>query len=240
MPNWRELKHAYGSAEDIPGIISALTPDPTSPAWEDLWSRVCHQGTTYSASPVVLPFLLSVASDWSATDRATPLALAGSIVAAPQTILDGYAETVEGLRTLALDTIKNPALSREARIYVMQSVLAFQGDRLWGKVFDHLNDGEFPASCPACRKDLYIVIGKHGLFVTSGDWARKPSVVRTEIKPLEADTLTGVGQWLHTVSVQCNDSELSYWICYLFGASKCPECGEPFDLPDAIAEIEEP
>jgi hypothetical protein len=240
MPNWRELKHAYGSAEDIPGIISALTPDPTSPAWEDLWSRVCHQGMTYSASPVVLPFLLSVASGWSATDRAMPLALAGSIVAAPQTILDGYAETVEALRTLALDTMKNPALSREARIHVMQSVLAFQGDRLWGKAFDHLNDGEFPASCPACRKDLYIVIGKHGLFVTSGDWVRKPSVVRTEIKPLEADTLTGVGQWLHTVSVQCNDSELSHWICYLFGASKCPECGEPFDLPDAIAEIEEP
>jgi hypothetical protein len=240
MPNWKELKHAYGSAEDIPGIISALTPDPSSPAWEDLWSRVCHQGTTYSASPAVLPFLLNVASNWSVTDRAMPLALAASIVAAPQTILDGYGETVEALRTLAVDTVKNPGLSREARIYVMQSVLAFQGDHLWGRVFDHLNDGEFPASCPACRKDLYVVVGKYGPFVVSDDWVRKPSVVRTEIKPLEAGTLTGVGKWLHTVSVQCNDSELSYWIRYLFGASRCPECGEPFDLPDAIAEIEEP
>jgi hypothetical protein len=62
-----------------------------------------------------------------------PLALAGSIVVAPQTILDGYEETVEGLRTLALDTVKNPGLSREDRIYVMQSVLAFQCDPLWGK-----------------------------------------------------------------------------------------------------------
>jgi len=240
MPNWRELKHAYGSAEDIPAIISALTPDPKSQAWEDLWSRVCHQGTTYSASPAVLPFLLSVASNWSTTDRAMPLTLAGSIVAAPQTILDGYEETVEGLRTLALDTVNNPGLSREDRIYVMQSVLAFQGDRLWGRVLDHLEDGEFPASCPACRKDLYIVIGKHGIFVTSDDWVSKPRVVRTEIKPLEADTLSGVGKWLHTVSVQSNDSELSYWVGYLFGTSKCPECGRPFDLPDAIAEIDEP
>ena len=95
MPNWRELKHAYGSAEDIPEIISALTPDPTSPAWGDLWSRVCHQGTTYSASPAVLPFLLSVSSNWSITDRAMPLALAGSIVTAAQTIIDGYEKTVE-------------------------------------------------------------------------------------------------------------------------------------------------
>ena len=239
MPNWRELRHAYGSAEDIPGIISALRPDPKSPAWEDLWSRVCHQGTTYSASPAVLPFLLSISSNWSTTDRAMPLALAGSIVAAPQTILDGYEETVEGLRTLALDTVKNPELSREDRIYVTQSVLAFQGDRLWGRVLDHLNDGEFPASCPACRKDLYIVIGKHGMFVTSDDWVGKPSVVRTEIKPIEADTLTGVGKWLHTVSVQSNDLELSSWLRHLFGASKCPTCGKPFDLPDAIAKIEE-
>ena len=84
------------------------------------------------------------------------------------------------------------------------------------------------------------MIGKSGVFVASDDWVRKPSVVRTEIKPLEVDTLPGVGKWLHAVSVQCNDSELSNWIRYLFGASKCPECGEPFDLPDAIAEIEEP
>src|SRR5215831_1543441 len=175
MPNWRELTHAYGSAEDIPEIISALTPDPTSPAWEELWSRVCHQGTTYSASPAVLPLLLSVASNWSSTDRAMPLALAGSIVAATQTILDGYEETVDGLRTLAHDTVKNPRLSREDRIYVMQSALAFQRDRLWRRVLDHLNDGEFPALCPACRKDLSPAIGCVGLASSgqkSSHWKR--------------------------------------------------------------------
>lgn len=239
MPNWKELKHAYGSAEDIPQIISALTPDPKSSAWDDLWSRVCHQGTTYSASSAVLPFLLNIASIWSATDRAMPLALAGSIVSAPQTILDGYDGTVDALHTLALDAVKNRELSRQNRIYVMQSVLAFQGDRLWGRVLHHLDDGEFPALCPACRKDLYLVIGRHGIFVTSGDWVREPTVAKTEIKPFEPDTLTGVGNWLYTVSIQSNDSELSDWMRYLFGVSKCPECGKPFNLPDAIAEIEE-
>ena len=129
MPNWRELKHAYGFAEDIPEIISALPPDPTSPAWEGLWSRVCHQGTTYSASPAVLPFLLSVTFNWSTTERVMPLTLAGAIVAAPQTNAEGYEETVDGLRTLALNTVNNPELSREDRIYVMQSALALRGDR---------------------------------------------------------------------------------------------------------------
>ena len=239
VPNWKDLKHAYGSAEDIPEIISELTPDPNSPAWDDLSSRVCHQGTTYSASPAVLPFLLSIASNWSTTDRAMPLALAGSIVAAPQTILDGYEEIVEGLRRLALETLKNPGLPREDRIYIMQSALAFQGDRLWGRVLDQLNDGEFQALCPACRKELYLVIGQHGFFVTSADWVREPAVVKREIKPLEADTMIGVGKWLHTVSIQSNDLESSNWVRYLFGSSKCPECGKPFNLPDVIAGIEE-
>ena len=239
MPNWKELRHAYGSAEDIPEIISALTPDSKSSAWDDLWSRVCHQGTTYSASPAVLPFLLSIASNWNADARAMPLALAGSIASAPQTILDGYEGSVEALRTLALDTVRNRELSREDRIHVMQSVLALQGDRLWGRVLDHLNDGEFPASCPACGKDLYLVVGKRGIFVTSSDWVVDPRVAKAEIKPLEADTLPVVGKWLYTVSTQSKDSALSDWIRYLFGASKCPECDKPFSLPDAIAEIGE-
>ena len=66
-----------------------------------------------------------------------------------------------------------------------------------------------------------------------------PSPGKQRINPLEADTLTGVGEWLHTVSVQSNDSELSDWVRYLFGTSKCPERGQPFNLPDAIAEIDE-
>ena len=109
----------------------------------------------------------------------------------------------------------------------------------WGCVLDHLVDGEFPASCPACRKYLYLVIGKYGMFVTSGDWVREPRVVKTEIKPLEADTLAGVGNCLYRVSIQCNDAELSEWIRHLFGASKCPECGTAFNMTDASAEIGE-
>ena len=239
MPNWKELRHAYGSAEDIPRILSALTPDSESPAWTDLWSRVCHQGTTYSSSPAVLPFLVNVASNWSAADRVMPLALAGSIVSAPQTVLDHYEGTVDALRTLALDTVKNPALTRNDRVCVMQAVLAFEGDRLWGRVLDHLNDGEFPGSCPGCRKELHLVVGRHGAFVTSSDWFRNPKAAKAEINPPELGTLPAVGCWLYAVSTDSNDSELSNWIRCLFGASKCPECGRPFNLPEAIAEIEE-
>jgi hypothetical protein len=239
MPNWKELSHAYGSAEDLPGIISALKPDPNAPAWDDLWSRVCHQGTTYSASPAVLPFLLRSASGWDAAARAMPLALAGSIVSAPQTTLSGYEQTVEALRVLALDTVKDRELSRNDRIHVMQSVLALQGDRLWGRVLDHLTDGEFPAVCPDCGKDLYVVVGKYGFFVAAGEWVQNSQTSRTEIRPLETEELTEIGNWLYSVCNESGDLELAGWIRYLFGVSKCPECRQTFVVADAISGIEE-
>jgi hypothetical protein len=155
-PNCKELRDAYGSAEDLPDLLAELERDSRSPVWNELWGRVCHQYSTFSASPHVLPFLLKAAAEWDPGSRAMPLALAGSIVAAPETVLDGYRSTIEELRLLALDTLKSGQLRRQGRICVMQSVLAFEGDRLWGRALDRLNDGEFSGVCPACQTDLYF------------------------------------------------------------------------------------
>jgi uncharacterized protein (UPF0212 family) len=235
MPNWKELRHAYGPAEDLPQILSALTPDPKARAWRDLWSRVCHQGTTYSASPAVLPFLLDLASSWNASERALPLSLAGAIVSAPKTILSGYEPTVERSRILAVETAKAPELSRTERIYAMESALALGGDRLWGRALNHLEDGEFPGVCPACGKDFYVVTGKYGFFSTAEEWLRDPKAARNEIQLQPAEALTGAGKWLHNVSTEAGDSELGEWCRYLFGSSKCPHCGQPFEIAAAIA-----
>ena len=170
MPNWKELRHAYGSAEDLPEILEELEPDPNAPVWNELWGRVCHQGTTYSASMPILPFLLNAASRWEPTGRAMPLALAGSIVSAPESVPAGYEASVEALRILALDTAKTSGLASSDRVYLMQSALALGGDRVWGRILDHLNDGEFPGSCPACRIDLNFAIGQYGFFCAAGDW----------------------------------------------------------------------
>jgi hypothetical protein len=115
-PNWNELRDAYGSAEDLPDLLADLEPDPKSPAWGELWGRVCHQGSTFSASPHVLPFLLAAAADWGPSGRVMPLVLAACIVAAPETDLDGYTSCVAQLRQLALETLAGDDLSRTDRI----------------------------------------------------------------------------------------------------------------------------
>ncbi len=42
------LRHAYGSARDVPGLLrNVASPDQDArdAALEDLWSRLCNQGT---------------------------------------------------------------------------------------------------------------------------------------------------------------------------------------------------
>jgi hypothetical protein len=79
MADWPELRHAYGSAEDVPGLLDQLGPDQRTQAWDDLWSRICHQGTVYSASYAALPALTQKAREWPACDRTGPLLLAAEV-----------------------------------------------------------------------------------------------------------------------------------------------------------------
>jgi hypothetical protein len=57
---WSELRHAHGSAEDIPALLVALT-DPYGD-WEStldelIGDNLLHQGSCYSATAPALPFL---------------------------------------------------------------------------------------------------------------------------------------------------------------------------------------
>jgi len=64
-PRWDELNHAYGSAGDIPALLSQLDSFPKSNGYRDepwfsLWSALAHQGDVYSASYAAVPHVVRV------------------------------------------------------------------------------------------------------------------------------------------------------------------------------------
>ncbi|MER8235673.1 hypothetical protein [Streptomyces sp. NPDC094049] len=62
---WASSSHAYGSAEDIPDLLRALTgtdPDEGDEALSELYGSVLHQGTVYAASAEAVPFLTRIAA----------------------------------------------------------------------------------------------------------------------------------------------------------------------------------
>ena len=63
---WSELSHAYGTAEDIPDLISQLSEYPINTDYKTepyftLCSSLCHQGDIYTASYAAVPHILLLA-----------------------------------------------------------------------------------------------------------------------------------------------------------------------------------
>ncbi|MGW9449713.1 HEAT repeat domain-containing protein [Streptomyces sp. NPDC055632] len=77
---WASSSHAYGSAEDVPDLLRALTgtdADAADEALSELYGNVLHQGTVYAASVEAAPFLAGIAAAGHHT--ADVLALLGSM-----------------------------------------------------------------------------------------------------------------------------------------------------------------
>lgn len=57
--DWANLRHAYGSAGDVPAQLQAIA-DGNSEAYQDAFGNLWHQWTTYSATLYAVPFLLGI------------------------------------------------------------------------------------------------------------------------------------------------------------------------------------
>lgn len=75
---WKDLQHAYGSAEDIPYILRALAAGfRVEDAIDELHGNIWHQGTVFEASPHAVPFLFELAAASTVPARAEILGLIG-------------------------------------------------------------------------------------------------------------------------------------------------------------------
>ncbi len=70
--DWAGLRHAYGSAGDVPGLLRALASDDQSlraEALGELYTNVFHQGNRFQATPYAVPFLVRLAVRPAVPDR---------------------------------------------------------------------------------------------------------------------------------------------------------------------------
>ncbi|WP_141581810.1 HEAT repeat domain-containing protein [Actinomadura sp. WMMA1423] len=80
--DWAGLDHAYGSAEDVPGLLRALSSleeEERDAALGELFTNIFHQGRRYGAAAAAVPFLLALASHPGTPERTGPLYLAAAL-----------------------------------------------------------------------------------------------------------------------------------------------------------------
>jgi hypothetical protein len=240
MTDWASLRDAYGDASPVPDLLHELSTDETDPVWHELWSRICHQGTVYSASFAALPHLLKWSQGVAPAQRTMVLTLAAAIIRS-QDVSSGLesraaavASTCGAFHDLAVETMTQPELEEGDFIHLLQAVLSFRGEQLWGAVFDQLDSGEFSGVCAQCEADLNLVIGEYGFFTTVDEWVNRPNCKRTPIEAAAIDGLSGVPKWLHEQATRCDQQQVADWIPYIFGTTTCPSCNSSIEVSEAI------
>jgi hypothetical protein len=238
--DWRSLRDAYGDAGDVPAFLRQLSPDPGNEVWGELWSRLCHQGTVYSASFASLPHLLEWAQTILPGQRPMVLALAGAIIVSDHVASgaeerpSAVAATAPGLEKLGLETLAQTDLTQSDFLSTAQAVLATRGERVWGTQLDHLDSGEFTGECTSCGADLYLAVGEYGFFTTVDDWVNRSDTRQTAIVPTTPESLVGVQRWLYDQAIATRHQRIASWLLYAFGSTACPTCGAPMSVASAV------
>ncbi len=102
--DWDRLRHAYGPAGDVPGLIRSLRFDDRverDAVYFELYGNIYHQGSRYEASAHAVPFLVELALDPLTPDRGEVLTLITllAIGFSQEHLPDGF--PLEELRTRA-------------------------------------------------------------------------------------------------------------------------------------------
>ena len=160
-PRWKELSHAYGSAQDIPGLLLQLKSAPPkkdyqSEPWFSLWSALCHQGDVYAASYAAVPHLMAIGSDKPVAERVDFLLLCASIEAQrhvnkasemPSDFKGEYDRALRTGRDIALDCLKQDEWSEEDYRVLFGALAIFRGQVPLGNMLLN-SDGD--CQCPNC------------------------------------------------------------------------------------------
>ncbi|TDD29763.1 hypothetical protein E1218_03075 [Kribbella turkmenica] len=225
MTSWTSLRDAYGTAGPVEALLRrGDTQDRT--IWDELWSRLCHQGTVYSASYAALPRLADLAARQDPSGFVEPLFLATCIVAStdgpeePAAVRTRYADTIRTLREVAEGLVPLAADDTDF-IYRAQAVLATESGSVWATRLDALADQELEFACPGC--DEQLVIG----FETSAAHVKQfgdGSVGQTTVAPCDPGQLTGSEARAYDLATTHRRPQVAKQLLDLFGIFQCPVC----------------
>ncbi len=159
-PNWKSLSHAYGTAQDIPGLLEQLkTAAPPenfeSEPWFSLWSSLCHQSDVYTASYAALPHIVAIVATKPVVERLHYLHFIACIEACrhrkkspelPAFLKKDYHTALEQAARLALECLVETWEEKDLTV-LLGAFAVFRGHAKLGNAMMELPE---ESSCPEC------------------------------------------------------------------------------------------
>lgn len=161
---WSKLHDVYGAATDVPPLLAVLHEARGArrdEVMEDLWSRLCHQGTVPNASYAAVPHLVAEAERQRGRGALELLGLVGAIARSrdaeplPSDLADAFERAVARADALVLAHLDQVAKESDA----LWALVALAGLRRWYEeawAIEGVADGELALSCRSCDAAVAI------------------------------------------------------------------------------------
>ena len=238
MTDWAALTDAYGSAVEVPKLLAAAGDDPSDRAvWDELWGRLCHQGTVSTASYAAIPQLARIAAQRAPAGYVEPLHLVTAILASTDGpsdpgVRERFAAEIATLRGLAERNLAHAKDDGEF-VYGLQALMSLDDVPIWQRELEGIADGELEIGCPRCGDPFYVVLDAEALVATSDpDGERTPS---TGLVPRALESLSADERRLHELAAASGHDTVAQLFLYAAGDAVCPSCGHVVRIPEALA-----
>ncbi|MFE6910769.1 hypothetical protein [Streptomyces erythrochromogenes] len=221
----------------LAGAFARLGGEDDAQVWSDLWNDLCHLNCVDDDSFPALPYLAAVADGRAPGAPDEAVSMAGLIVsAADEEQTARYAEEIAVLLRTARRLLGGTGDDTAAFVYLLQGILAFEGERVWstGRL-EGLFTEEYEVDCPACSSTLFVAFGAYGTFASAGDYVTSDPV-RAALLPADPAALDPLPARLHRMATEAGQEEVAHRLTYLFGRATCPDCEEVFAVPDQVLE----
>jgi len=228
--DWAAVQDAYGTAEAVPGLLARVAAHPSdSDVWNDLWSRLCHQGTVYKASFLSIPTLAAMARSAPATAYSDPLNLLACIAGSTDVhktrdTRERYAAELASCLPAA-EAYAAAAADDADFCYALSVVAGLRGERPWHQALTSIADGEAPGTCPGCGEELCLHIDATPPRVSlSWDEPLDGNV----IVPVDPSTIRGIAADLLLLATRHCRTNVTTRLLTILGEGICPTCGTGF------------
>ncbi|MDX3538120.1 hypothetical protein PV721_27960 [Streptomyces sp. MB09-01] len=124
-------------------------------------------------------------------------------------------------------------------LVTFRALLAVKEEYHWANVLGDFTDDFYHLACPHCAVKVTIAIGDYGRYSAIRDW-NLGDVDRRDLRAAPAGKLSGVGRWMHEITVRDGEGVLADGIAHLFGKAECPRCASVFTIADEYAASNRP